>query len=120
MRALIAAWLAVVLGGDRRAPRATSPPAPFFLVMTPHMEFIRVYDRPGGYEKRLPYLGMMAVTYLNDKEAYLHGAVGKITRPMHAQALDMLRARGVTTVQFERRGVMKTIDLLQADKQPES
>jgi len=78
------------------------------LVMTPHVSFIRVYDQPDGYEKRVPYLGILAVTHLTDTTVYVHGAVGQITRQAHDQALEMLRAQGVTTVMYERRGRMKT------------
>jgi len=42
---------------------------------------------------------------------YVHGAVGKIDRATHARALNMLRELGVTTVMYERRGRMKTIEL---------
>lgn len=121
MRARFAAWLAVVMGWERRwlRPRDPVAPAPAHLVMTTHVAFIRAYDEPGGYEARQPYRGIIGVTFLTDKAVYLHAAVGKVDRATHAQALDMLRARGVTTVQFERHGVMKTIDLMQADKQPE-
>jgi hypothetical protein len=77
MRAYLLAWLAVVLGWERRRlrPRDRAEGIETHLVMTPHVEFIRVYDEPGGYEKRLPYRGMLTVTWLNDQVVYLHGAV---------------------------------------------
>jgi len=81
--------------------------------MTPEVSTIRVYDAPGGYEARRPYLGIMTVSHLSDKVVYLHGAVGKIDRATHRAALAMLRERGVTTVQYERRGQMKTLELAQ-------
>lgn len=81
------------------------------LTITPHVEFIRVYDQPDGYEKRLPYLGILAVTHLTDKVAYLHGAVGKIDRATYTLALGMLRERGIDTVWVERHGRLKTIEL---------
>jgi hypothetical protein len=113
MRARFVAWLAVIMGWERRRLRPRDPvaAAPAHLVMSPHVEFIRVYDEPGGYEKRLPYRGMLTVTWLNDKVVYLHGAVGKIDRAAHTQAVAMLRARGITTLMVERHGRMKTIDL---------
>lgn len=83
------------------------------LHMTPEVSTIRVYDAPGGYEARRPYLGIMTVSHLSDKVVYLHGAVGKIDRATHRAALAMLRERGVTTVQYERRGQMKTLELAQ-------
>jgi hypothetical protein len=89
--------------------RNTNPP--MHLVMTPHVEFIRVYDQPDGYEKRLPYICILAVTHLTNKVTYLHGAHGKVDRATRAQAFDMLRARGVTTVLVERHGILKTIEL---------
>jgi hypothetical protein len=82
-----------------------------YLTMTPHMSVIRVYDKPGGYESRSPYLGLVMVTYLNDKLAYLHGAVGKIDRETLQLAFDMLREAGIEEVQMERHGRMKVIDL---------
>lgn len=84
------------------------------LHMTPEVSTIRVYDAPGGYEARRPYDGIITVTHLTDRVVYVHGAVGKITRATHAQALAMLAARGVTTVMYERRGRMKTIELAEA------
>jgi hypothetical protein len=81
------------------------------LTMTTEVSTIRVYDQPGGYEKRLPYLGIVTVTHLNDTTVYLHGAVGKIDRETRAKALEMLREQGVTTVMLERRGRMKTLKL---------
>jgi len=81
------------------------------LHMTPMVSTIRVYDAPGGYEERRKYLGIMTVSHLTDRVAWVHGAVGQITRATHAQAMAMLAARGVTTVMYERRGQMKTISL---------
>jgi len=81
------------------------------LHMTPEVSTIRVYDAPGGYEQRRPYLGIMTVSHLSDKVVYLHGAVGEIDRATYEAALAMLRERGVTTVQYERRGRMKTLNL---------
>jgi len=72
---------------------------------------IRVYAEPGGYEARRPYLGIIAVDHLTSSTVYVHGAVGKIDRATHARALNMLRELGVTTVMYERRGRMKTIEL---------
>lgn len=113
MRGFLAAWLAVVMGWERRRlrPRDRAEGVETHLVMTPHVEFIRVYDQPGGYKKRLPYAGILAVTYLNDKVVYLHGAVGRVDRAVHAQAFELLRARGISTVMVERHGRMKTIEL---------
>ena len=81
------------------------------LTMTPQTSAIRAYDQPGGYENRRPYLAIVTVTHLTDKIAYLHGAVGVVDRQTWAQALDLLRGRGVTTVMLERHGRMKTIEL---------
>lgn len=103
----------------------TMPSAPLHLVMTPHVEFIRVYDQPDGYEKRLPYIGIMAVTHLSPGVIWVHGAhidsaVAKVNRQLHAQVLDMLRTRGITTLLVERHGKMKPIELQEAaHEQPE-
>lgn len=90
---------------------SNDPRAPAHLVMTPHVEFIRVYNQPDGYEKRLPYICIMTVTRLTSKVAYLHGAHGKVNRTTRAQAMDLLRARGITTLMVERHGILKTIEL---------
>lgn len=81
------------------------------LHIAPSVLTIRVYDAPGGYEARRPYVGIMTVSHLSDAVVYLHGAVGKIDRATHRAALAMLRERGVTTVQYERRGQMKILEL---------
>ncbi|MBD8632747.1 hypothetical protein IFT74_15390 [Oxalobacteraceae sp. CFBP 8755] len=72
---------------------------------------IRVYAEPGGYEARRPYLGIIAVDHLTSSLVYVHGAVGKIDRATYEAALNMLRDLGVTTVMYERRGRLKTIEL---------
>ena len=82
------------------------------LHIAPSVLTIRVYDAPGGYEARRPYVGIMTVSHLSDTVVYLHGAAGKIDRATHRAALAMLRERGVTTVQYERRGQMKTLSLI--------
>jgi hypothetical protein len=82
------------------------------LTMTPQTSAIRAYDQPGGYENRLPYQAIVAVTHLTDKVVYLHGAVGKVDRETWAKTLDLLRAQGITTVMLERHGRMKTIELV--------
>ena len=81
------------------------------LHMTPEVSTIRVYDAPGGYEARRKYQGIITVTHLTDRVVYVHGAVGQVDRATYAQALDMLAELGVTTVMYERRGRMKTIEL---------
>ena len=78
---------------------------------------IRVYDSPGGYEARRAYLGIITVSHLTSSTVYVHGAVGKIDRATHARALNMLRELGVTTVMYERRGRMKTIEIGTGDRQ---
>jgi hypothetical protein len=83
------------------------------LHIAPSVLTIRVYDAPGGYDERRQYLGIMTVTHLSDTVVYLSGAVGKVDRATHRAALAMLRERGVTTVQYERRGRMKTLELAQ-------
>jgi len=81
------------------------------LHMAREVSTIRLYDEPGGYEARRPYRAILQVTHLSDSFAYLHGAVGEIDRAAHAAAMNMLRDLGVTTVMYERRGRMKTIEL---------
>lgn len=81
------------------------------LTMTPEVSSIRAYDRPGGYENRLPYLAIVTVTHLTDKIVYLHSGVGKVDRETWEKTLDLLREKGVTTVMLERHGRMRTIEL---------
>jgi hypothetical protein len=81
------------------------------LHMAREVSTIRVYSAPGGYEARRAYDGIITVTHLTSSTVYVHGAVGKIDRATHARALNMLRELGVTTVMYERRGRMKTIEL---------
>ena len=81
------------------------------LHMAREVSTIRAYDEPGGYEARRPYAGIITVTHLTSSVVYVHGAVGKVDRATHARALNMLRDLGVTTVMYERRGRMKTIEL---------
>jgi hypothetical protein len=81
------------------------------LTMTPLVSTIRVYDQPGGYENRRPYLGLMIVMHLTDSDAYLCGAIGKIDRKTRALGLAALRERGFTKVLVERHKRLKTIDL---------
>ena len=86
------------------------------LHMAREVSTIRVYSAPGGYEARRAYDGIITVTHLTSSTVYVHGAVGKIDRATHARALNMLRELGVTTVMYERRGRMKTIELEPLDK----
>ena len=81
------------------------------LHMVTTVSTIRAYDEPGGYEARRPYGGIITVDHLTSSTVYMHGAVGKIDRATHADALNMLRERGITTVMYERRGQLKTIKL---------
>ena len=81
------------------------------LHIEPEVSTIRAYAAPGGYEERRPYDGIISVSHLTNWFAYVHGAVGKIDRATYTAALNMLRDRGVTTVMYERRGRMKTIEL---------
>jgi hypothetical protein len=86
------------------------------LHMAREVSTIRVYSAPGGYEARRAYDGIITVTHLTNSTVYVHGAVGKIDRATHARALNMLRELGVTTVMYERRGQMKTIELESINK----
>ena len=81
------------------------------LHMTPEVSTIRTYSEPGGYEARRPYDGIITVTHLTSSIAYVHGAVGKVDRATYTAALNELREIGITTVMYERRGRMKTIEL---------
>jgi hypothetical protein len=82
-----------------------------YLEISPEVSSIRVYSEPDGYAKRLPYLGMMTITYLNSKIVYVHGARGIITRATYDQALALLKSLGIQEVKMERHGKMKSIYL---------
>jgi len=84
------------------------------LTMTPQTSVIRAYDQPGGYENRLPYQAVVTVTHMSDTKVYLQAAVGKVDRETWEGVLDLLRSQGVTTLEMERHGQMKTIQLLPA------
>lgn len=75
-----------------------------YLSLTPHVSQIRVYDQPDGYEKRIPYIGIMTVTYLNDKTVYISGAVGKFDKAAYQQICDLLKSYGVEQLLYERHG----------------
>ncbi|HEX5126511.1 MAG TPA: hypothetical protein VFW00_07200 [Rhodocyclaceae bacterium] len=79
--------------------------------MTTEVSVLRAYDQPNGYEQRLPYLAILTITHLSDTAVYLHKAVGKIDRETWNRAMEMLAAKGVRTVQYERHGRMKTINI---------
>lgn len=81
------------------------------LEMTPATSNIRAYHQADGYENRLPYHAIITVTHLSATHVYLHGAIGAVDRETRDKAFDLLRERGVTKVQMERHGQMKTIDL---------
>jgi hypothetical protein len=83
------------------------------LHMATSVSTIRVYEAPGGYEARRKYQGIITVSHLTDRVVYVHGAVGQVDRATYVQALAMLAQLGVTTVMYERRGRMKTIELAQ-------
>lgn len=81
------------------------------LKLTPKSSTIRVYDQPNGYEKRLPYVGIVSIDHLTDWLVYIHGAVGKIDRETLGQAYALLREQGVTTALVERHRQVKVIRL---------
>jgi len=81
------------------------------LHMAREVSTIRVYSAPGGYEERRPYDGIITVSHLTNWFAYVHGAVGKVDRATYMATMNELRDIGVTTVMYERRGRMKTIEL---------
>ena len=88
------------------------------LEMTPATSNIRAYRQAGGYEKRLPYHAILTVTHLTATHVYLHGAVGKVDRETWNKAMTLLRERGVTKVQIERRGRMRIIELNNIPESP--
>lgn len=83
------------------------------LKMTPEVFSIRAYDRPDGYENRLPYLAIVQVKSLDGKVAHLSGAIGTVGRETWAGLLELLREKGFATVMLERHGQMRTINLQQ-------
>jgi len=82
-----------------------------YLSIKPFVETLRVYDEPDGYEKRLPYKGILTITYINDTTIYVSGAVGEITRETWDEAIKLLKEKGVKTMMYERHGKMKTREL---------
>jgi len=82
-----------------------------FLHMSRSVSQVRAYDEPNGYAQRIPYRAIVTVTHLTDTLAYLHAAVGVLKPDDFAALLAMLKEQGITTVQFERHGRMKTRSL---------
>lgn len=77
------------------------------VVLTPFVSQIRIYDEPDGYEKRIPYKGIMTVTFMTDKIVYISGAHGKFeTREAYEKIFEVLKANGVEELFYERRGKM--------------
>lgn len=79
-----------------------------YLVQTPFVSQLRSYDQPGGYEKRAPYRGILTITHLTDTTIYISAAVGEMTREAWDQGVAMLKAQGIKTIMYERRGKIKT------------
>jgi hypothetical protein len=82
-----------------------------YLSLKPFVETLRVYDEPDGYEKRIPYKGILTITHINDRTIYVSGAVGEVDRRAWNEALKLFRERGITTMMYERHGVMKTREI---------
>lgn len=82
------------------------------LEITPATSDVRAYlDKPNGYADREPYRAKLTVMHLSDTLVYVQGAMGVVDRETWRAFFDLMRARGVTKVQLERRGEMKFIDL---------
>lgn len=82
-----------------------------YLHITPAVSKIRAYREPNGYEKRLKYYAVMEITHLSDTLVFLSCAIGEVDRETREEAYALLRSKGVTHVQMERHGQMKTISL---------
>lgn len=82
-----------------------------FLVMTPFISTVRLYDDPFGYEQRMRYTAIVTVTHLSDTAVYLSGAHGALSRDTMPKLLAMLKSQGIETVQMERHGKIKTTKL---------
>lgn len=84
-----------------------------YLDMRPEVSVARSYNVPNGYDSRAKYLCVVTISHLSDKHVYLHGARGGMDKETWTVLLALLREKGVETVQLERRGHMKFIDLKQ-------
>jgi hypothetical protein len=78
------------------------------LVITPVVSQIRIYHVPNGYEERIPYEGIITVTHITDKMAYLSGAHGIIDRSIYRKIIELLKEQGIDEVFYERRGTFIT------------
>jgi hypothetical protein len=85
---------------------------PLYLEMTPLVTKLRLYDQPGGYAARIPYIATLDVVWETRSKVYLCAAVGDIGPRVWTLAMDLLKREGVTSVRFERRGKMKIYSLL--------
>lgn len=75
------------------------------------MEVMRLYDKPDGYKKRLPYLAALVVRWDSDTEVFLCLALsvfGEIDRRIWRLAMRALKERGVAKVTMDRHGEIKT------------
>lgn len=69
---------------------------------------LRLYDRPDGYERRLPFRAVCTV-FVHGRAAEISAMKGTFDRPSWRAIETWLRARGVESAAMERRGRVVTL-----------
>lgn len=95
--------------------------SPLYLEMSPVVTKLRLYDKPGGYAERTPYIATLDVMWKTRTEVWLAGAEseGEIDLQVWTLAMTLLRKEGVEIVRFERHGIEKTYHLNRQRKEPD-
>lgn len=71
--------------------------------ISPVVEHIRFYPEGHSYANRDSYDFIVTITWLNDKEIYAQGALGKLSRDRVEEMIKHYKALGVK-IRFERNG----------------
>lgn len=79
------------------------------LEITPVVSHLRVFlDDSKGVDNKDPYDTIMTVLHLNDKEVYISGLKGVMSKETRSKISELLSSLGVTKVTYERNKVQVT------------
>ena len=81
----------------------------FHLQATSHIA--RWYDEDNGYKEKKPFRAVCSISWLGDKNVFIHGMLGKIEKKDMKELFLMLQSMGATHVVAERRGKFITRDI---------
>lgn len=82
-----------------------------YLHFQPTSAQVRVYDVENGYDSRVPYIGIMNISFITEKAIYLSGAHGTITRQSYNEFISLMKSMGVQQVMYEHKGKFITKDI---------